>query len=327
MDEKILNIIAITVPVFSLILIGKILGLKSIINKESKRALSWITYYLALPALILGVFLESDSSHLFTSEIFIASLIPVAVSALSVFLLLSPFKLNKEKKSAAIYCSYWGNNGYMGIPLVASAIGSTTGVAIAAVVNGMTVPFYIGISVFIMIRAKDSSEREHSVFKEVLKVFKNPVIITLFVGIILSFFKIPDLFVKSSNDVLLTFYEIILILTKKLGSMGLPLALILVGSGLNFKEIKTDRMLLSITILAKLVIAPLAVFLTVRYFMPNMDKNIFIALILLNAVPSAVASFIISARYKVAEDFVSSMLVLSTAMSVISIPIWLYFTL
>jgi predicted permease len=215
----------------------------------------------------------------------------------------------------------------MGIPLVASAIGSASGVAIAAVVNGMTVPFYISLSVFMMIRTKDTSNKEHSVFKELLKVFKNPVIITLFIGGLISFFKIPDLFVKSSNDILITFFEIVLILTKKLGSMGLPLALILVGSSLNFKEIKKDRMLLAISIVGKLFIAPLAVFLTVKFFIPNMDKNIFIALILLNAVPSAVASFIISTRYKFAEDFVSSMLVLSTATSIISIPIWLYIIL
>jgi predicted permease len=62
-------------------------------------------------------------------------------------------------------------------------------------------------------------------------------------------------------------------------------------------------------------------------FLPDIDKDVFTALILLNAVPSAVASYIISARYKVAEDFVSSMLVLSTAVSIITIPVWLYFIL
>jgi predicted permease len=326
-EDKILDIIAITIPVFSLVFIGKALGVKKIVTEESRKSLSWITYYLALPALILGVFLESDSSKLFTLNIFLLSIIPIAVSSIAMFLTLLPFKVDIEKKSATIYCSYWGNNGYMGIPLVAAAIGSLKGVAIAAVVNGMTVPFYIAISVFMMIRCKSEEAGEHSVIQEVVKVFKNPVIITLLTGTAISYFHIPQYIHEHGGQIGGSILEIILILTKKLGSMGLPLALILVGSRLNFSEIKADKLLLALSITGKLLIAPLSVFIGVKLFAPDLDKDIFIALILLNAVPSAVASYIISARYKVAEDFVSSMLVLSTAISIITIPVWLYFIL
>ena len=326
-EDKILDIIAITIPVFSLVFIGKALGVKNIITESGRKSLSWITYYLALPALILGVFLESDSSELFTLNIFLLSLIPIAVSGISIILLLLPLKADTEKKAAAIYCSYWGNNGYMGIPLVAAAIGPLKGVAIAAVVNGMTVPFYIAVSVYLMIRCKSEKRDEHSVVQEVAKVFKNPVIITLIAGTLISYFHIPQYINENGGQLARTALEIILILTKKLGSMGLPLALILVGSRLNFSEIKADKLLLAISMTGKLLIAPLTIFVAVKLFIPDLDKDIFIAMILLNAVPSAVASYIISARYKVAEDFVSSMLVLSTAFSIVTIPIWLYFIL
>jgi len=327
MEDKILDIIGITIPVFSLVFIGKILGIKKIITENSRQSLSWITYYLALPALILGVFLESDSSELFTLEIFILSLIPIIISSAIVFFCLMPFKIQSEKKSATIYCSYWGNNGYMGIPLVAAAIGPIKGIAIAAVVNGMTVPFYIAISVYMMIRCKSDQKGDHSLSKEIIRVFKNPVIITLMIGTLISYFHIPQHIRMNGGPFVLTIFEVIFILTKKLGSMGLPLALILVGSRLNFNEIKTDKLLLSLSIFGKLIIAPFSIFIAVRFFIPSLDKDIFIALILLNAVPSAVASYIISARYKVAEDFVSSMLVLSTGISIITIPLWLYLIL
>ena len=327
MDEKILRIISITVPVFALALIGKLLGRNNIINDESKKGLSWITYHLALPALIFSVFLETDSSKLFTKEIFFLSLLPILTTSIITFMAIFPFKTTSEKKAASIYCSFWGNNGYMGIPLVASAIGNTAGVAIAAVVNGMTVPFYIAIAVFMMIRVKDEKSDEHSIAKEILKTVLNPVIITLIIGSIISFLQIPAYIQNSDTQILKTTFDVVLTLTQKLGSMGLPLALILVGSNLKFSEIKSDKILLSITLVGKLIVAPLTIFLAVKLFFPNLDRDIFVALILLNAVPGAVASYIISSRYNCAEDFVSSLLVISTALSVITIPVWLYFVM
>ncbi len=45
--------------------------------------------------------------------------------------------------------------------------------------------------------------------------------------------------------------------------------------------------------------------------------------VLMNAVPGAVASFIISEKFGCAEDYVSSALVISTLFSIITIPFWL----
>ena len=78
--------------------------------------------------------------------------------------------------------------------------------------------------------------------------------------------KVTRIIKSSGNMVGITVFEIILTLSKKLGSMGLPLALILVGSSLNFKEIKTDKILLTVTLLGKLIIAPLTVFVLVKLF-------------------------------------------------------------
>jgi malonate transporter len=324
-NEKIFEIIAITVPIFAITGVGKLLGKYEILSGESKKGISWITYYIALPSLIFGVFLKSDSAELFTTELLFLSLIPILVTGVLLFIFSSTLKISAEKKAATIYCSFWGNNGYMGIPLAASAIGATKGVALAAVINGMTVPIYIGLSVFLMIRAKDKSE--HSLVKEIVKTLMNPVIIALIVGSIISFLHIPALLQNSGNGAVSLVYSVVVEILEKLGSMGLPLALILVGSNLNTKSISGDITPLTLTVIGKLMIAPATAFLAAKLFVPNLEKDLLIAVVLLNSVPGAVASYIISSKFDSAQEFVSSALVISTALSIFTIPFWLFWVL
>ena len=49
--------------------------------------------------------------------------------------------------------------------------------------------------------------------------------------------------------------------------------------------------------------------------------------VLLASMPDAVASYVIAKQAGVEEGFVSSMLVLSTGVSIITIPVWLYIIL
>jgi predicted permease len=49
--------------------------------------------------------------------------------------------------------------------------------------------------------------------------------------------------------------------------------------------------------------------------------------VLLTGTPNAVASYVISREIGVEEGFVAAMLVVSTALSVITIPVWLYILL
>ena len=49
--------------------------------------------------------------------------------------------------------------------------------------------------------------------------------------------------------------------------------------------------------------------------------------VILAATPNAVASYVVSCQMGVEEGFVSSALVVSTALSVVTLPIWLYIVL
>jgi len=325
LDPKLLEIFSITIPVFALAGFGKFLSYKKVLTNQNRQPLSWITYYLALPALIFSSFLKKEPFDIPLIALLTLSLLPIVTTSLFAFFALkgSKSKSSPDKKYATLYTSYWGNNGYMGIPLAISAIANNQGLPLAAVINGLSVPFYIAISLFMMYKAKDSCDNRDKIKSEFLHTLFSPVILAMIFGGIIAYFKpyVPDSI--TSNQIFSTIYSTGLEIITHLGHMGLPLALLLIGSNLSIRELKTDKFLLAISVLGKLIVAPATVYFLAYRIFPHLPKESFQALVLLNAVPGAVASFIISEKFNCAEDFVSSSLVISTLLSIITIPLWL----
>lgn len=333
-DPKLLEIFSITVPVFSLAGLGKLLSHRKILNNSNKKPLSWITYYLALPALILSSFFSKNETEIEIVPLLTISVLVIIlmIALVAILTLLFARQSSKEKNYAATYTSYWGNNGYMGFPLAVSALASATVpesavMNLAAVVNGVSVPFYIGISLFMMYHAKGSGSQKEKIKDEFLHTLFSPVIMAMILGAILSSLRPHIPLIIKESVVIQTVFETFQSILSHLGHMGLPLALLLVGSNLNFAEVKSDKRLLAFSIAGKLLVAPAIVYFLAPVIFPNMSTLTFQALILLNAVPGAVASFIISEKFECAEEFVSSALVLSTLFSIITIPIWLHIIL
>ncbi len=323
-DPKLLEIFAITVPVFTIAGVGKLLDTKEVLTAENKKPLSWITYYIALPALIFSSFLKKGDAPIPVGSMLAVSLIVILLTSLFVTLFIFGKRKSIESKKwfATVFTSYWGNNGYMGIPLAISALGESQGLTLAAVINGVSVPFYIGVSLIMMVRAQGENKSDN-VMKEFLHTLFNPVIMAMILGAVLSFIRpyIPSQ--VTSNDVVYTLFRTALATFEHLGHMGLPLALLLVGSNLKLAEVKSDKLLLTLSVFGKLMVAPAIAYFITPLIFPSMSTVTLQALVLMNAVPGAVASFIISEKFSCAEDFVSSALVISTLFSIITIPFWL----
>lgn len=114
---------------------------------------------------------------------------------------------------------------------------------------------------------------------------------------------------------------------KLVGAMGLPLALIAIGGGLRFKSFQGRSAALALVIAGKLVLVPLLSYLLYALCYANPDPTTRGVVVLLGATPNAVASYVIACEIGVDEGFVSSMLVVSTLLSVLTIPLWLYLVL
>jgi predicted permease len=73
-----------------------------------------------------------------------------------------------------------------------------------------------------------------------------------------------------------------------------------------------------------LILLPLTTLLLIRFFCPTASPVSIGVPVLLATTPCAVASYVVSCQLGVERGFVSSMLVLSTVLSVFTIPVWIY---
>ena len=111
---------------------------------------------------------------------------------------------------------------------------------------------------------------------------------------------------------------------KMIGGMGLPLALLSIGAALKWTQAKSHLGALGWVVGCKLLLLPLVTLALIRLFCPGVPMVSLGAPVILASAPNAVAMYVISCQVGIERGFVSSMLLLSTVLSVVTIPIWVY---
>ena len=68
----------------------------------------------------------------------------------------------------------------------------------------------------------------------------------------------------------------------------------------------------------------MATLLLIRGFLPDADAVSLGCAVILAGTPTAVACYVISCQLNIEKAFVATLLVVSTALSILTIPIWVY---
>ncbi|MDG5814298.1 AEC family transporter [Chitinispirillales bacterium ANBcel5] len=327
--SRVFEVLRIIFPVFALMGVGKVLRVKNIMDAGNQRFLSDLAYFFALPALIFAELVTQPFGELLNPVVIFGTIIALSL----VFILYTAgvllFRPRRNIASAVIFGSLWANVAYMGFPLISIAFGDDQGLVMAAVVNAISMPLFVTVSFIVM---GLFSGREDSGFLNSVKgAVINPVIIAAVLGLFVSWLlsalgyngvseKQPPLLLAQIGSAVHTFFKLT-------GTMGLPLALLAVGGTLSFDSVGKNFLPLSLTIGGKLILLPLVTYFVIQIIFPSAQSTAISVAVVLMATPVAVASSVVSVRYNVEEQFVSSLLAISTALSAVTLPIWLYFLL
>ncbi|MFW5996851.1 MAG: AEC family transporter [Lentisphaeria bacterium] len=321
------DVIIICVPVFATIGLGKILERNGVLNLEHRNFANWLTYHFALPALILGEVARQRFVTLMNAPLILAPILAIVCVALIYILLAKAFRIKGVLAAAFVFGTFWANVSYMGFPLAKNAF-QQEGLALAAVYNAFIMPVMVVLG-FLLIGVYGGAETG-SMKSRIRRAFVNPVIIAAFVGIAVSLigeiFRADDGTLQLPATVLAG-CETVGAFLRLIGGMGLPLALLAVGGSMHLAEIRKRLLPLSAVLAGKIILLPLFTLLLIKIIFPQAAPETLAIGVLLSATPNAVASYVVSRQIGIEEGFVSSMLVLSTAVSVLSLPVWLYFIL
>jgi len=273
----------VVLPVFLVLLVGYFL--RHIINDSTIGRFNWIVFNCALPLMLFRDISGSD----FATVIDIKLILFVIVSTLILFALISlciPMikSVKPEEEGAFIQGAFRGNYAIVGLPIIANILGdSQTGKA--AMITTFTVPLYNVLSVLILTIKSNDKEKDKktlsNIYKAVLNIARNPLIIGIAAGVPFSVFHKPlPLFLAEAVN--------------SLAGLGTPLALLSIGASINMGQIRNKFKPAAIAAAIKLIIAPLT-FVPIAILIGLNGENLVIVYVLL-AVPTAVSSYIMASQ-------------------------------
>ncbi len=323
--SRITAVLLICVPVFAVMGLGKGLAVSGRLKEEHCTFINWLVYTFSLPALIL-VGVAHQRISMFADPA--VTLVPVLALVIVALLTMGVAKLNGYKggfAAAVVFGTFWGNASYVGFPLCKNAFGDA-GFAKAAIYNGLVIPVFIILG-YLLIGFYGAGSDKVRIGTRIRHALFNPILISCLAGVGIALFLEP--FRRGDGSlalppVLLVVGELLNAFMEMVGTMGLPLALLVIGASLKWEQTRSHLGALGWTVGCKLVLVPLATLLLIRVLCPEASAVSLGVPVILSATPNAVASYVVSCQLGVERGFVSSMLVLSTALSVITIPVWIY---
>ncbi|WP_428907986.1 AEC family transporter [Niallia sp. Krafla_26] len=270
------------------------------------KSISTMSLYLMLPFLTFDTFYSNELNieyfymFLFT---FILALIMVILTVTYGFFI----KADKTQMSAMLLGTIFPNSGNYGAPVAMFAFG-TVGFQYAVIFMVIHAFLINTVGIFI---ASYGSEKATSIKESLMRVLKMPVLYGFLFGVLFQGFHI-ELPATIQDGIRLV------------GSASIPTVMLILG--MQLAEIKPQKFELkyvnSVTIFRMLISPLLAVVLV--SFMPvnDMIKNVFI---LLAAMPIAANTTLLAVQFNVKPDLTSFMTLVTTLISLITIPLTIFF--
>ncbi len=307
-----MSIFLISLPIFIIIFVGWLLKKYKVVTDEWIHILNNFAYYVSLPALIIASFWEINFLDQKSWQIIGWSLSGIILFSLIIFIFLSILKINKKLKATILLGSAVGNTIYIGLPLIEIGFGKEY-LPAAALIGSifLIIPLLIVISLIQYWYC-----REDCLKKEIISFLKNPLMVSVFAGVLLSFLKFDYPLLISIKKAVAT-----------LGATASPVALFALGGFLYGRFLKKDMGWVLFVSSLKLIIFPLIViggFLLIFGNAALMISPIAKVLILLSSVPVAVTTFVIAERFNLNKTIISSAILISTVASFIIAPLIIF---
>lgn len=293
----------VVIPILILLVIGLVSREAGVLTSGRVRILNKIAFYIALPALVFHSIYSRSLREIFSLPL-VLGFCSVILLTLGVGWVVFRKTEKNPKRSVAITQSYHGNLGYMGLPVVAMALGDAAG-AKASLLLGVGSTIQIPLTTTLLVHLNKSSAE---LTERMKRVALNPVLLALIGGLVFSYLNIS---IPQAPE------GVISLISKT----ALPIALLGVGASLKMKIRGGD--LRTITEVSALKMALMPALGYIVFSMLNVGGLSFKTGMLMLGMPIAISTFIYAKELGGDENFASLNISLTTIISIISISILL----
>jgi predicted permease len=293
-------------PIFLVVVLGKTAQHLFIKDLNVWSGLNKLTYWLLFPSLLFYKTSTIDFSSVELPNFSVSLLLGFAAAVLCAFLL---GKL-RDESNATITSMMQGagrHNTFIALAVVDQLFGSV-GTAIGIIATAILVPFSnIVMVIFMSVLHRENRGNYITLVSDVLK---NPIILSIALGMAVNYSG-------WSRDPI--FYE----LAGILGKAALPVLLLCIGAGLQFRGLRNQLTLCIISSFSKMIIFPLITYLAAIYL--GLSETITIIAVIFAIAPTSPAGYSLAKQMGGNAPLIASIISLQTALSVLVIPLAVLF--
>ena len=293
--EIYIKIFEVIFPVFFVIGVGYYIG-----KKNPKFDTNFITNFagnIGTPAMIFYTVTTTGITLSIFTDYFMYAVIMIGGFAIIGLILLVFLKKDLSMELPPLILP---NTGNMGVPICLFAYG-TKGLGVASAIASVIILFHFTLGVFL-------AKKKFSL--DIL--LKSPPVYAIIISVLFLLFDIKTPLFLENTTFLLTYATIFLVLM----SLGIALT--------RFKFSLKDSILPS---LWRVILGPVVAFIVIYNF--NLSGFAAGVLLIQSAMPSAILNYLVGSIYspKQIVDSIASTIVISTLMSLITIPVVVFFAL
>ena len=295
-----------TLPIFLLIILGKVLKTTKIINDEFTKTADRYVFRIALPALLFSDLTENNVGSAFDGK-YVLFCFSVTIFSIAVLWgLTEKFMKNEEQKGAFIQGSYRSSAAILGLAFINNMYDSV-GMAPLMIIG--CVPLYNIFAVIILTLKGDNGGKKPNMKETFINVMKNPILLSILIALPFALLNLhfPSFVNKAIGSV---------------ANTATPLALISIGASFEGKKaLKKMKPTLLASFIKLILLAGL--FLPLAVFFGYRNQELMELLVMLGS-PTTVSSYIMAKNTGNDGILTSSIIVLTTLLSSLTLTLWIF---
>jgi predicted permease len=294
-------------PLFLLILAGGIFSRTKVNHKNWIEVLNNYALWIGFPALVVSSLMHLNLNGQSYLNLILVNSGYILFCMLLVIPLSSIFRFSRQMQRALVLILPFGNIAYLGMPILGNAFGESI-LPVAAIISAVYVFWLLSVAIVIL---EISGEGRVNAKIIGLRLLRNPLLISVFIGMAIVIFRIEiPVFI---NDTIRLFADSVTAVV--LFSLGIFLGIQKVGRLKDWLQVSGWALVTMIVIpFLFLQISPLF----------NLNELQLKATLIDSAMPLGITPYALAVQYKTNSTLVARIVVLGTLISTLIIPFWIH---